>query len=263
MNTLRLAAAMAAGLGLALAAAPTLTAEAAPAAKAAAQPSSKPNVAPEALQALQKMSAYLTSLSGFELTSDTTLDLVTVQGQRLQFGGVAKYKVKKPNAFTISVESDLKDRDFVYDGKTFTVYAPQLGYYTTVPAPGTIRETLAAIDRKFGVTLPLEDLFRWADADQLRQERLDSGFDVGAATIDGVDTEQYAFREGHIDWQVWIKDGPEPLPLKVVIVDRSDPANPAYVARLTWKVNPTLTAGDFVFRPQANAKSIRLMAAGK
>jgi hypothetical protein len=259
MNTLRLAAAVAAGLGLGLAAVPSLAADAKPAATA----SSKPNVAPEALQALQKMSAYLTSLSAFELTSDTTLDLVTVQGQRLQFGGVAKYKVKKPNAFAISVESDLKDRDFVYDGKSFTVYAPQLGYYTTVPAPATIRETLAAIDKKFGVTLPLEDLFRWADADSLRQERLDSGFDVGAATIDGVDVEQYAFREGHIDWQVWIKDGPQPLPLKVVIIDRSDPANPAYVARLTWTVNPALTASDFVFKPQANAKAIRLMAAGK
>ena len=79
-----------------------------------------------------------------------------------------------------------------------------------------------------------------------------------SATLDGVKTTQYAFREGQIDWQVWIQQGDQPLPRKVVIVDRRDPAGPAYIARLTWTLNPPLSDADFAFRPGENATRIRL-----
>jgi hypothetical protein len=34
----------------------------------------------------------------------------------------------------------VKSRRFIYDGKNFTVYSPQLGYYSTVAAPATTRK---------------------------------------------------------------------------------------------------------------------------
>ena len=68
----------------------------------------------------------------------------------------------------------------------------------------------------------------------------------------------YLSGEGDTDWQVWIKTGDQPLPLKLVIVDRTDPAQPAYVARLSWKLNPTFSAADFAFKPGSDEKQIRL-----
>jgi hypothetical protein len=126
-----------------------------------------------------------------------------------------------------------------------------------VPAPATIQATIAEIGDRFGISLPLDDLFRWSSADGARAEHLDSGFLVGTETLDGVKTDHYAFREGQIDWQVWIQQGDQPLPRKLVIVDRRDPADPAYVARLTWTLNPSLSNEDFVFRPGPDAKRIR------
>lgn len=217
----------------------------------------QPAVAPEALQALRRMSAYLSTLSSFEAQSQTSLDLVTLGGQRVQLDGTVTYRVRRPDAFTIDVDTDRKKRRYIYDGKHFTVYSPELGYYSTVVAPPTIRQTLDAIADRFGIVLPLEDLFRWNDPGG-RVDQLDSGFDVGPATIDGVQTEQYAFRQGKTDWQVWIQKGDQPLPRKLVIIDRRDPANPAYVARLGWTLNPTLTAADFAFQPGKDAKAIPL-----
>ena len=49
----------------------------------------------------------------------------------------------------------------IYDGKNFTVYAPIIGFYASAPAPATNREVLDSLYDKFGITLPLEDLFRW------------------------------------------------------------------------------------------------------
>ena len=262
MKTLHLAAAAALSLALAgppaaaLAAAPTPPA---PGPTAAAPPA----IDPDAVEALRKMSAYLSTLPGFELTSKTSLDLVTVDGQKLTFDGVARYKARRPNGLVLEVSSDLKTRKYFYDGKEFTVLAPELGYYATVPAPATIRETLDTLYQKFGVELPLDDLFRWSEPGGTRAEKLTSAFDVGSATIEGVDTEQYAFREGDIDWQIWITEGDKPLPVKVVIVDRTDPALPAYVARLSWNTSPTFAADDFTFHPPSGARSIKFGLASK
>jgi hypothetical protein len=202
----------------------------------------------------------LKSLSSFELTSETSLDLVATDDQKIQLDGVAHYKVRKnPGAFVIDVASDDWNRRYVYSGSEFTLYAPKLGYYATVPAPATIQATIDDISKRFGVSLPLDDLFRWSGPDGVRADALDAGFLVGTAIIDGVATRHYAFREGDIDWQVWIQQGGQPLPRKLVIVDRRDSTDPAYVARLTWTLNPPLTDEDFKFRPTTDAKRIRII----
>jgi hypothetical protein len=260
----RLALAVAA-TGLALAVASPLLAQQAakvpPAAAAAA--TAPPAVAPEALQALKRMSAYLATLKAIGLTTKTSLDVVTTRGERLQLDGVARYTVRRPDGFVIHVDTDSKKRAFYYDGKHFTVYAPELGYYATAPAPPTIRQTLDAIEAKFGIELPLEDLFRWNDPTDNPAQNLTSGFYVGTATLDGVQTDHYAFRQPKVDWQVWIQKGAQPLPIKLVIIDQVDPANPAYVARLSWNVNPAIQPADFTFHPGKGAKLIKLSEVAK
>jgi hypothetical protein len=213
----------------------------------------------EAIQALKDMSDYLTKANTLGITSQASLDVVTNNGQRIQLDGTTTYKVRRPNGFVIDYVSDIKSRRFIYDGKTFTVYSPTLGYYASVPAPSTIREVLDTIYNKFGIALPLEDLFRWSDpSSAARLQAMQSAYDVGTATIDGVETDHYAFREGDVDWEVWIQQGDQPLPRKVVIVNRNDPAKPTFTSRLSWQVNPTFSDSDFTFVPDANAKRIQL-----
>lgn len=221
-----------------------------------AQPAGQ-KIDPAAVAALRDMSAFLQRLSTFELKAQTSLDLVTNDGQKVQFDGVAHYKVRKPNAFVIDVVSDEWTRRYLYDGREFTLYAPKLGYYSTWPAPATIQATIQDVETRFGISLPLDDLFRWTGPDGARADSLVSAFLVGTDTIDGVKTNHYAFREGEIDWQVWIQQSGQPLPLKVAIVDRRDPAAPGYVSRLTWTLNPPLTDDDFAFRPAKDAVRIR------
>ena len=242
------------GLCLALGAAtPSWSAPPAPATAAPVR-----SVDPAAAKALSDMSAYLQSLSSFELTSRASLDLVTRDDEKIQMDGVGTYRVRKPNAFVIDIASDDWNRRYIYNGREFTLYAPKLGYFATWPAPATIRDTITDVETRFGISLPLDDLFRWSEPGGARAELLESGYLVGVETIDGVKTNHYAFRENKIDWQVWIQQGAQPLPRKLVIVDRTDPAHPAYVARLTWTLNPPLTDADFAFRPPADAKRIRI-----
>lgn len=230
------------------------------AAKPAAAPATAaaPDVEPEAVQALERMSAYLRTLDAFEMTADTSMDLILDEGERIQVDGQTLYKVKRPNGFTIQTATTEPVRQVFYNGKQFTLFAPRMGYYATVPAPATIRETLDIARDKYGVVLPLEDLFRWSEPGSTRGEKLTSAFVVGPAKVDGADTDQYAFREGDLDWQIWIAKGDKPVPRKVVIVDRSDEARPAFTARMNWNTAPQIAASAFTFEPGPQAKQIRL-----
>jgi len=211
-----------------------------------------------AIAALKEMSDFLMTMPTLGITSQGSLDAVTNDGQRIQMDGTTQYKIRRPG-FVINYSSNIKNRRFIYDGKTFTVYSPTLGYYASVPAPGTNREVLDAVYEKFGISLPLEDLFRWGDGSQAaRLQSLKSAYEVGTATIDGVQTDHFAFREAEVDWEIWIQQGAQPLPRKLVIVDRSDPAKPTFIARLNWTLNPSFTDADFAFVPDANAKRIQL-----
>jgi len=272
-------AALGAGLALALAATqPLLAAEAAKAKPAPAATKAKPppvarsepapaattanpdDIDPAALTALKRMSAYLGTLAAFDIKTDTSLQVVMEDGQKLNVDGKAHYLVRRPDGFVIEVVTDRKERQFIYDGKSLVVNAPKLGYYAKVPAPPTIRETLEAVYDKYGISLPLEDLFRWSDPALQRANLVESAMVVGMATIDGVPCDQYAFREGDVDWQIWIQRGDKPLPRKVVIVDRLDASHPEYVAKLTWDTTPSLPSNAFAFNPAADAKAIRMAA---
>lgn len=253
-----------AGLALVLAAGvavaqPARQTSAKPAAAAPATPAA--DVDPAATEALKQMRAFMSGLTTFEVKTDGSLDLVLDDGQKVQLGGAADYKVRRPNGFQIRTEVGNKVRDYFYDGQKMTVYAPQLGFYAQAAAPGTIRQTLDEAYAKYGISFPLEDLFEWAERDEPKKAPITSAMVVGDATIDGTPTTQYAFRQGPVDWQVWIQKGAQPLPRKIVIVDRTDEARPAYSVRLNWTLNPTLAADVFTFRPGADAKQIQIAAA--
>src|SRR4029079_8458757 len=116
----------------------------------------------EAIDDLKEMSAFLMQAKTLAISTEGTIDTVTADGQRIQLDGTTQYKIRRPG-FVIDYVSDMKSRRFIYDGKNFTVYSPKLGFYAQVPAPGTNKEVLDTIYNKFGISLPLVDLFRWAD----------------------------------------------------------------------------------------------------
>src|SRR4029453_2164427 len=92
-----------------------------------------PAVEPAALDALDKMGAYLRTLNSFEVRSDATIDEVLESGQKLQFASPLPLRVRRPDRLWLEVASDRKTREFFYDGKTFTLWGPRNKLYASVP----------------------------------------------------------------------------------------------------------------------------------
>jgi hypothetical protein len=222
-----------------------------------AKTAAAPTRDPQAMAALQRMEDYLRTLRAFELRTKTIIEEPITNGQKLEFAGTALYRIRRPDAFFIETTSDRAIRQYYYDGRAFTVYAPRQDFYATIAAPPTIRETVDKIYREAGIALPLADLFYWSDANA-PTDKIASATRVGYAKVDGIDTDQYAFRGEETDWQIWIERGPRPLPRRIVIVSREDPAQPEYAATLSWNLGPRLSASNFAFRPDREARPIAL-----
>jgi hypothetical protein len=223
-----------------------------------AKPAATPAVDPVALQAASRMGAYLRSLQGFEVTSSASLEEVTDEkGSKTTTPVTAAYKVRRPDAFVVDVTTAKKARRFIYDGKSFTVFAPKVGYFATVSAPATIDATVDVIYDAYGIILPLADLFYWG-SDAQPTDMVTSAKRLGQEKVGGVETDHYALAGPGLSWEVWIQRGDTPLPRKMRIITVDDPAKPTFTADLTWNTSVTFAPDTFTFKPAADAKPIAM-----
>ncbi len=122
-------------------------------------------------------------------------------------------QVRRPNRLRADIVTDPKSPQIFFNGKEFTLLGRKVGLYATVPAPATIKELLARIETKYGIAMPLVDLFHWGqDAEAVAD--IKEAMVIGPSNLGGRMTDHYAFRQEGVDWQIWIAQGNKPLPLK-------------------------------------------------
>lgn len=210
-----------------------------------------------AVDALDCMGAFLRAQQSFTVRTVTETDYVLDSGQKIRLGETGDLRVRRPNKLHAEVISPRKERSFFFDGKNFTVYGPRVEMYATVPAQPTLLKTADMLEDRYGLELPMVDLFRWG-TDEDSTDELTSATYVGRATIDGVDTDQYAFRQPGLDWQIWIQRGDQPLPRQIVLTTTDDKERPERSIAMTWQLNAQHPDSEFVFTPPKSSQKIKL-----
>ena len=144
----------------------------------------------------------------------------------------------------------------VYDGRSLTLYNPRDKVYAQVAAPDTLESMLEFARTKLDIVAPAGDLLN-KNAYDILMDGVTDGFVVGEAVIEGVRCDHVAFRAPHVDLQVWIQQGAQPLPRKFVITTRDLDNAPQFAVTVTkWNLKPTFGAQAFVFTPPAGAKRV-------
>ena len=217
----------------------------------------KAAIDPAAMTALQGMGAYLRTLKTFQVEALTTNEDVLEDGLKTQYSGTVNILARMPDRLRADVSNERVERMYLYDGKTFTLFAKRLNYFATVPAPPTIGQLADKLDENYGIGVPLSDLFRWGTPG-FSTEAITGAKDLGPSDVLGTTCQHYAFRQDDIDWQIWIQKGDNALPRKLVITTKTDEARPQTSAMYTWNLAPSFNDATFTFDPPAGAGKVVL-----
>jgi hypothetical protein len=230
-----------------------------PAAAPTAAPAATNPVDPAAVQALKDMGAYLQTLKRYQVSTEVTGEEVLADGQKLQHSASAKLDVVRPNKLHVTMRTATSQRVLTYDGKVVTLYLPAQKYYSTVDFSDTIGALIDRFEAKYGVQIPLQDLFLFGTP-AAQTDNFESAMNAGEEIIGGEVCDHYVFRRGILDWQIWIASGSKPLPRKLVITNRADEARPQSVSLISWNLKPTFSDAVFKFTPPKGSTKIELVA---
>ena len=222
----------------------------------------KPAIDPDAISALQKMGDFLRNQQSFSVQARMTTDDQLASGQKVQFGGSVDLKIRRPDRMRVDITGDRRNERLYYDGKTFTVFGPNTGYYATFAAPGTLAELKDVLEKQYAIDLPLADLFYWG-TERDGRAAIQAATRVGTANVDGFVTDHFAFRQKDVDWELWIEQGARPVPRKLVITTTSEKSRPQHATVMNWDLSAKFEDQLFTFVPSEKTHKIEFDTVGR
>jgi len=216
----------------------------------------KKGVDPEADRLLRQMAEYLAGLQTFTVQNFAVDEKTLKSGEKIQVTSDSDVAVQRPNHLRSTQRGRGEGLGLWYDGKKMTVACKVNNSYETVDAPADIDATIDKMRKYFKIDAPGADLLYSRPYDILT-EQVVSGRFVGRETIQGTPANHLAFQGEDVDFQLWIQDGNQPVPLRFVITTKTVKERPQFTVQLSnWNLQPKLSDADFAFPAPSGAKAI-------
>jgi hypothetical protein len=249
--------ATAALLGLALAAASAQLNAQAPATPGSTAQAGAVDTQALARDILMRMARFIAQSPHFSVMLNTTYDAVQQSGQKIEFAERRKVTLSRPGRLWVDIErSDGARASAVFTGKDIVLVDATNRVYATEPQPGDIDESIVHFISDLGIRLPLAVLLmsRLPEEFEKRMRAIDY---VEKTNLLGTPAHHLAGRTDAVDFQIWVADGAQPVPLRVVITYRNEPGQPEFRAGFTdWNFSPLITDVTFAPRIPAGAQKI-------
>ncbi len=215
-------------------------------------------IEPQADAVLHRMSDYLAGLKAFRVDTTSVDEKITTEHQKIQEVKESKVSVKRPGQLRVDRAGPKGHAVFRDDGKILTLYHAEKNVYTDAPAPATIDAAVDDVSQRLAIDAPGSDLIV-GDAYKALMDGVQVGRYVGLEPIGNVQAHHLAMTKKDVDFQLWIQDGPQPVPLRYVIVSKDMPNQPEYTLELRgWDANATIADDEFELHVPKGAKRIDL-----
>jgi hypothetical protein len=217
---------------------------------------------PQAMATLQKMAQYLASAQSFSVNIRDGYDVVQDWGQKIEFGETRKVTLKRPDRLRIDVERSNGHRGSVFfDGKYISIHLAGENTYAITGREGDVDQAIKYAVGELGVTMPMAVMFLSTLPDELKNRVIAANF-VESTTLMDVPCDHIAAQTGEgVDFQVWIAQGDQPLPRRIVITYFEEEGQPQFWADLgNWNLSPVISNDFFLFTPPSGAERIQFMA---
>ena len=215
-----------------------------------------------AMSVLKNMSQYLAQAQNFSVTIRDGYDAVQQSGQKVEFGEVRKVTVSRPDRLRIDVErSDGEKSLVVFNGKELTVYTPKENVYASVSRQGTLDQVIKYAVDDLKIRVPLAVMLLSSLPSELDNLVVSADYVETTTITDGPCDHVAARTNRGVDFQVWVAQGSQPLPRRIVITYKDEPGQPQFWADLSnWNLAPEITDRLFAFTPPNGADRVEFLA---
>ncbi|WP_037079089.1 DUF2092 domain-containing protein [Rhizobium sp. CCGE 510] len=213
--------------------------------------------ADDAKALLKTMSDFLAEQKTISFSYQSSLEAVTPDFEKLQFVSSGTANLTRPDKLRVTRTGGFADLDVSFDGSSLTVHGKNLDAYAKIDGKGSLDEL---IDRLMtaGVEAPGADLLSSNVYDVLISDVTEAKH-ISSAFVDGVECEYLAFRTPEIDWQIWIQNGPQPIPRRYVITSKHVVQAPQYTLEISdFKSGADVAAVSYTIEVPASAKTVDL-----
>ena len=210
-----------------------------------------PNISPHEL--LRKAADYLYSAKNLNIEAQVEYDNFLTPSLLVQYGGKLHIQMSRPDRLFVDFQDKLASRKIWIDGKNVTYLDVATKHYSQEPSKKTVGMTLAYLNQKYGLTLPLTNLFlTYAFAEiSGRTHAIDY---LGKTSLDGATVHHVVAHGAVADIQVWIDAGNAAIIRKILIINHGRPFAPRYSARFT-KIEKPKKFSKKTFTPVLPEKS--------
>jgi len=207
------------------------------------------------------MARFLGGTARFGVKLRAGYDVVQVDGRKIEFGERREVSVERPLKFlSVLRESNGRSDVLLLDGKRITISEAGSAVYATAPQPGDLDTGIVYFVRDLNMRLPVAALFMSRFAEELERRVVEIEY-VEQTEILGPVAHHLAGRTNVVDFQIWIRDGAEPLPLRVLLSYRNEPGHPQFWVDFSdWNLDPRFPPDHFLFDPQPGAEQIPFAA---
>jgi hypothetical protein len=163
---------------------------------------------------------------------------------------------KRPGKLYVSRQGAIADVEVIFNGKTLTINGKSLNIYMQIENPGTIDDAFDTMQVEIGLDAPGADLL-YADPYIILSSGVVSSTYLGTDYVNGVGCHNLAFRKAKTDWQLWVRVGDTPLPMKYIITTKWVTGAPQYSVRFRdWNTAPQFEVDRFEFLAPAGARKL-------
>jgi hypothetical protein len=215
----------------------------------------------DVLTSLKQSADFLAAQENIAFQTDVAFDVVQANGQVLEFGGTRDFLMRRPDRLRIeSIDGGGEIKQLFFDGKSILVDMPNEDAYVRIEKPGTSYAAMDYLVEDLGVPAALE-AFTSKNFAAGVEDRIVSGFYVQRVMLDDQICEQLAWRTGAVDVQLWVREGEQPVPCRLVITYKKAQGNPQFAADFHhWDFDPDVDDELFVFTPPESAERLQVQA---
>lgn len=220
-------------------------------------------VDPAAIAVIQAMASKLAAAKSLSVSARGQFDVATADGQPIYYTTLSKISLQRPDKLKVSVLGDGPKSEFVYDGKTISVFMPAQNVVASADAPATLEAMLDKAYVEAGIYFPFVD-FIVADPLKSLTDGLNSAFIIGQSElVGGTTTDMVAIANDDLQAQIWI-GSEDKLPRLIWISPTQGQEKPRHSIEFSdWQLDAPVADGEFALSDAGKATRIEMAPARK